>query len=833
MPGVAPILPKFKFTSSTGAPLANGTVDVYLAGTMTRTPTYQDRALTVANANPVALDSNGECLIWLNPALAYKFVLKNGGTVTQWTVDNISGASDLVFTSVKTYGAVGDGVTDDSAAFTAALAACEAAGLALTIPAGTYKLTSWATRSSTFVVMRGEGIESTVIKGPTTANVHFVQMASGVFDVEGITFSRFDHVGYSEATVDVVRIHKCKSYQNRSCFFRSADVTDSPSSKVTRCELTNNTVNLSGGFQIHGAVTQGVASGNVMYNVKRDATVWTVGTLAQTFGISFGDTDNNNSSVAQSLVGGITITGNTIDTMYNATLAASFNTTNAIQVTAISAVVTGNVIKNMSAADGNNCEAIYCKAQNFNVSDNTVVDGTVTSASIAIKGTINTSGPLGRNCMVSNNVIAARDQSCDSGIVVFTSGQVDILGNSVYGMTLDSIKVFGDPLQTNICGNHIYSNTGPTAIAMLCGSITSTRIDGNTIDGVLATTGNLWPIRLNAVPTQLKSITVTAGGSGYTSTPTVTVSGGGGTATAQATVVAGVVVGICVNGSNASFTSVPAITITGGGGSGATATGVLSTGDINDVVISGNIVRWSPRSTLTSASGIYVQADSATAAASGGIVVRDNELIADASTTLTTILGFNIHSDTAAFLRDVLIDGLHMTGPLITSLRPVTVNSSVNLYAQAANYTDLTCLNVTVNGRPKRIASKWQIDGRGATAVVSLTGLGVGSALLGYFPYSVLVTNTILFTSTAPTSGTSTATIALSLGATGAKNLLGDTLVTAFAANTFKDGIPNNTAANAKRAFVSSGLVPVYIDVGVEALTAGILTVMLTTETLQ
>jgi hypothetical protein len=93
MTGVVPALPKFQFESATGAPLANGTVDVYLAGTTTRTNTWQDPDLTVLNANPIVLDSRGEATIYLDPDVTYKFVLKNSGGATQWTQDNISGSS--------------------------------------------------------------------------------------------------------------------------------------------------------------------------------------------------------------------------------------------------------------------------------------------------------------------------------------------------------------------------------------------------------------------------------------------------------------------------------------------------------------------------------------------------------------------------------------------------------------------------------------------------------------------------------------------------------------------------------------------------------------------
>jgi hypothetical protein len=92
MAGAAPVNPKVQFLTPAGVPLVGGTVTVYLAGTTTPTDTWQNRALTILNTNPITLDSRGEAVIWLDPAVTYKFVLKNFLGVTQWTVDNITGA---------------------------------------------------------------------------------------------------------------------------------------------------------------------------------------------------------------------------------------------------------------------------------------------------------------------------------------------------------------------------------------------------------------------------------------------------------------------------------------------------------------------------------------------------------------------------------------------------------------------------------------------------------------------------------------------------------------------------------------------------------------------
>lgn len=88
---------------------------------------------------------------------------------------------------------------------------------------------------------------------------------------------------------------------------------------------------------------------------------------------------------------------------------------------------------------------------------------------------------------------------------------------------------------------------------------------------------SLWEFRDS---TAISAITVTAGGSGYTSAPTVTISGGGGSgATAVATITGGVVTSIAVTAGGSGYTSAPTVTISGGGGTGATATAGLDIGN--------------------------------------------------------------------------------------------------------------------------------------------------------------------------------------------------------------------------------------------------------------
>jgi len=79
---------------------------------------------------------------------------------------------------------------------------------------------------------------------------------------------------------------------------------------------------------------------------------------------------------------------------------------------------------------------------------------------------------------------------------------------------------------------------------------------------------------------QVSGITVTNGGSGYTSEPEVIITGGGSEAfgaVGQAKIKDGKVVEIIVRRDGSRYTEIPTVTITGGGGSGATATASINT----------------------------------------------------------------------------------------------------------------------------------------------------------------------------------------------------------------------------------------------------------------
>lgn len=154
-------LPKLAFLGNNGRPLVGGQLFTYVAGTTTKISTYTDEGGGTPNTNPVILDFRGECNVWLDPELTYKFVLADRQDTDPpanpiWSVDDISGLGGLTQQiigkllwpqtaaeiaanvtpsnyaypplNVRRYGAVLDGVTHDTAAFTSAISVAHEMG---------------------------------------------------------------------------------------------------------------------------------------------------------------------------------------------------------------------------------------------------------------------------------------------------------------------------------------------------------------------------------------------------------------------------------------------------------------------------------------------------------------------------------------------------------------------------------------------------------------------------------------------------------------------------------------------------------------------------------
>lgn len=85
--------PVFRWTDNNGNPAVGWQVETYIAGSSTPVDTYTDATGTAENTNPIILDARGEANIWLDPAISYKYVIKNSLGVVQDTIDQIQAGS--------------------------------------------------------------------------------------------------------------------------------------------------------------------------------------------------------------------------------------------------------------------------------------------------------------------------------------------------------------------------------------------------------------------------------------------------------------------------------------------------------------------------------------------------------------------------------------------------------------------------------------------------------------------------------------------------------------------------------------------------------------------
>lgn len=231
-----------------GVPLAGGKIYTYTAGTSTPQTTYTTSAGTIANSNPIILDAFGRVPneIWLTTGTSYKFVVKTSDDVLLGTYDNIPGAvsaqdiadiyanfantSDITkgdalvgfkqsnasgfltgaigktvhqklqeLVTPQDFGAVGDGVVDDSAAIQAALNS----GQQVWFPKGTYycPATLTVTTDSQTIYLNGSKI---IFKNYTTLESFslIIEGKNVVFYMGGGTFSQA--VGYATVAANTI-----------------------------------------------------------------------------------------------------------------------------------------------------------------------------------------------------------------------------------------------------------------------------------------------------------------------------------------------------------------------------------------------------------------------------------------------------------------------------------------------------------------------------------------------------------------------------------------------------------------------------------------------------
>lgn len=236
-----------QFFNDNGIPLAGGKLFTYAAGTTTLLATYTTSAGTpgTEHTNPIILDSSGRVPgggeIWLTQPLSYKFVIQDSANNLIGTYDDIEGISNVSlpidsqdvtylppFTasvstnveaklaqsiSVKDFGAVGNGIADDTAAFQAFLNA--AAGKVGVVNPGTYLISSTLTiKSKTVLYMYGATLQA-ANSLPDNAVIMLNEFFNGAdtqIEIHGGSFIGNSASARTNSLLAFLRVSKLKLY---------------------------------------------------------------------------------------------------------------------------------------------------------------------------------------------------------------------------------------------------------------------------------------------------------------------------------------------------------------------------------------------------------------------------------------------------------------------------------------------------------------------------------------------------------------------------------------------------------------------------------------------
>jgi hypothetical protein len=256
------------------APLASASCAVYLTGTTTLASLYSDNGVT-ALTNPTTSSATGRLQFYAADG-RYDIVCSKSGytttTITDVLLEDPANAGDLLYlpngtgavtrtiqgklretVSVTDFGAVGDGVTDDTAAIQAALAAGQAQSKSIYFPAGTYSVSTLLMPLNSYLNpfgLIGEGPGVTKIQkrssdglalftvGSTAATAFSTQLW-----IQGITFS-----GIAANTPAAVQLYDLVRSTFQQCVFQNSIAGCISSGGITNtyqnCIFKNNQIGI-------------------------------------------------------------------------------------------------------------------------------------------------------------------------------------------------------------------------------------------------------------------------------------------------------------------------------------------------------------------------------------------------------------------------------------------------------------------------------------------------------------------------------------------------------------------------------------------------------------
>lgn len=191
MANIATLLPtgKLQIVDSNGAPLVDGTITYKIPNTDTLKNTWVNAGKTVLNTNPVVLDSLGTATVYGDGQYRMTVTDVDGNILYDALTQSTNTATTYI--NVQTaFGAVGDGVADDTAALQAALDYTVSTGGCIYIPTGLYRVTSGLV--ATYVYTNVTAVTRPSIKGDGPGNSQILWDGANTPSVPIMKLQRLD-----------------------------------------------------------------------------------------------------------------------------------------------------------------------------------------------------------------------------------------------------------------------------------------------------------------------------------------------------------------------------------------------------------------------------------------------------------------------------------------------------------------------------------------------------------------------------------------------------------------------------------------------------------------
>jgi hypothetical protein len=424
---------------------------------------------TVLNSPVLSGTITGTYTLGGTPTVSAGIVLSTGSTTARSLALRFSET-----VNVKDYGAVGNGVADDTAAVTAAVTA--AAGKRLYFPTGTYMISSIVCSSS--ILILGDG-HTSVIKQLASTVAHMVTVSgtSTRVTVQNITF-------------DGNTANQAANSTNRSLYLASTGTSTAPSSlEVSGCTFIN------GNYADIYVFTDSILS-TLDYLTVESCTF---------LGGSDGDNTANGDPRYISIVRPIIyrITGNTFNfkaapTGFGRVAIISFQT--GVVTDWAHGTITNNVItycgKHTDGGSGNLAAiSIYSYGECVIISNNVLISswGGAISAKFDSEQLVISGNTIRGIYSLHGNPNTGGTISVDASVNTSTRGIISITGNSIAdvfynGIVLNGVNststLYGDTVA--VTGNTLETATVTANVAISVNNLIDVTITGNVVNGFAA-----------------------------------------------------------------------------------------------------------------------------------------------------------------------------------------------------------------------------------------------------------------------------------------------------------------------------------------------------------